>query len=811
MQLIQIRYSLRSLARAPVFTFVVIMVLSLGIAVNTTAFTVIDQLVFNPLPYKDPSQLVMVWERNPSLAEPAGSRVPAAWSNFVEWRAQSKSFQMIEAFERAGYNLTGAATPEHLTAARATGGYLQMLGISAKRGRILTPRDCEPGADAVAVVTSAFEKAHFANEDAVGRKLLLDGLPYTIVGVLPSNFHLPLLFRGSYEYQPDIWVPRPATTPADVSKFRRLFVSARLKENSSLAEARVEMAAIAKRLEQLDPELNQAYDINLVPLRVENTDPDFERAVYVLWAGAFVVLLLGCANLASLMLVRIMSKQRDFAIMKALGAPRSALITNILTEGTLLTVVALTLAVLCSYAGVGWIRAMKPGDMAGAERLNLSTNGLIFATCAFIFCAFTFAFLPGWLSTRHSLHAILRRPTGGVAEGMGGVIRRALVCGEVAIALALAIGAVLLVRSFRELLLVDPGFRTQNVVTARINLTYPRYPDANDRAVVCERLLDRVRELPLVQSASLADNFPLYSIHYTSFEIEGRAIARPESAPTADYANVTADFFQAMGTPLRRGRLFTPEDMEENTEKVVIVNESLAHKLWPNEDPIGSYLRAVIPHQKPGPWRRVIGVVGDFRQLNIDAPPRPEMFWPARGYSEMTLAMRTSIDPDALIQSLRQTVSAVDKELPVSDVQTLRQMVDHSIAQRRFNTFLLSGFAGLGIVLALVGVYGLISYIVSSQNRNIGIRTVLGARRRHILGALIRQIVPFAAAGVLLGLVLSFIARKLIANLLFSVSALDPVAYLSSPAILMVLILVACVRPLWLATRVEPAKILRDE
>lgn len=811
MQPVHSRYLFRSIARDPAFACIVVLVLSAGIAVNTTVFSAIDQLVFNPLPYKNPSRLVMVWESNPSLGEPAGSRVPAAWSNFTEWRKQSQSFQAIEAFERVGYNLTGVDLPEHLTAARATGGYFQMLGTKAERGRTLTPADSRPGADAVAVVTSAFERSHFADGGALGHKLLLDGAPYTIVGVLPGNFRLPLFYKGAYQYKPVVWVARPAITDAEASKFRRLFVSARLKDNASLAEARTEMATIARRLEQIDPELNRGYGINLVPLKIENADPDFERALYILWAGAFVVLLLGCANLASLMLVRAMRKQTDLAIMKALGAPNSALIANILMEGTILVLVASALAILGSYAGMAWIRAAKPGDLAAAEQLSLTPVDFLFAGCAFFFCALIFGFLPAWLNTRQPLNAVLRGSADAAAAGVGATIRRALVCGEVAIALALAIAALLLVRSFQQLLHVDPGFRVQNVLTARITLPQSRYPDPNNRALFCEQLLDRVRQLPLVQSASLVDNFPLYSIHYTFFEIEGRPLARPENPLTADYANVTADFFQAMGTPLRRGRLFTPEDMEENAEKVVILNESLAHKFWPNEDPIGSHIRTTVPYQTPGPWRRVVGIVADFRQFNIDTPPRPEMFWPTRGYSEMTLAMRTYGQSTALIPSLRQTISTTDKELPLSDVQTLRQMVDHSIAQRRFNTFLLSIFAGLGILLAVVGVYSLISYIVSSQTRNIGIRSALGARPQHILAALIFQIVPFAAAGLFLGLILSFITRKLIANLLFGVSVLDPMAYLSSPVILMVLILLACLRPVWRASRLEPAQILRRE
>src|SRR5581483_8274466 len=451
MQLMGIRYSLRSLARDPAFAGVVILVLSLGIAINTTIFSVIDQFVLNPLPYKDPSHLLMIWESNPSLGEPAGSRVPAAWSNLAEWRKQSQSFQAIEAFEAAGYNLTGQGDPEHVTAARATGGYFQMLGTNAERGRTFTPADSQPGAGAVALITNAFGEAHFAGKDALGQKLILDGTPYNIVGVLPKKFHLPLLLRGAYEYKPEVWVPLPEMITADASKYRRLFVSARLKHDTSLTLARAEMIAIAKRLQQVDPELNENYSTNLVPLETENANPDFERSLYLLWAAGLGVLLLGCANLAGLMSVRSMNKQKDLAIMKALGAPKSALIANVLTEGILLAAVAFLLAVLTSYAGVSWIGEVKPGDLAGAERLGLNISALVFAGCTFIFCITVFALLPAWFSTRRPLNAALKAGI-SAGRGIGVIIRRALLCGEIAIALVLAIGAMLLVRSLQKLL-----------------------------------------------------------------------------------------------------------------------------------------------------------------------------------------------------------------------------------------------------------------------------------------------------------------------------------------------------------------------
>lgn len=806
---IGIRYSLRSLARVPAFACVTVLVLSLGIAINTVIFSVIDQFVLNPLPYKDPSALLMIWESNPSLGEPAGSRAPAAWSNFSEWRKQSQSFRAMEAFESANYNMTGRGDPEHVTAARATSGFFQMLGTNAETGRTFTPDDSRPGPEAVVLVTKAFEKTHFARKDAVGQKVVLDGVPHTVVGVLPKTFHLPLLLRGSYEYKPEVWVPIPETISADASKYRRLFVFARLKQNASLTQARTEMLAIAKRLQQADPELNENYSTNLVPLGIENADPDFERALYILWAGGLGVLLLGCANLAGLMSVRAINRQRDLAIMKALGAPMSALIANVLTEGIILAIAAFFLAVLASYAGVSWIGTVKPGDLAGAERLGLNIKALLFAGGAFVCSIVVFALLPAWLSTRQPLNAALKGARTTTGKDIGIVIRRVLLCGEVAIALVVAVGAMLLVRSFTNLLDVDPGFRAENVLTARLVLTPPYYTRDDARLRFCDELLNGLREQPMTESASLVDNFPLSSIRYTFFEIEGRPLPQSATPLTADYANVTSDFFHTIGTPLHRGRLFVSEDMQRGAEPVAIVNETLANKFWPNHDAVGAHLRVVLPHRPPEPWRRVIGVVGDFRQFNIDAPPRPEMFWPTRQFSDLTLVVRTKENTAFTLREIRRVVAAIDKQEPLSDVQTLQHMIDHSIAQRRFNTYLLGIFAWLSILLAVVGIYGLLSYVIASHNREIGMRLALGAQRMHIGRFVIAATLPFAIIGIVLGLLLSFLLKTFIAHLLFGVGALDPATYASVPAVMASLILSACLRPSWRAMHISPTDALR--
>jgi len=812
MWLLRLRYSLRSLARDPAFVFIVILVFSLGIAANTILLTVIDQIVLHPLPYRDPDGLVMIWEANPSLGEPQASRGRVAWNNFRQWQTQTDVFDAIEAHEWAEYNLTGRGNPEHLIAARASTGFFRMLGVPAQQGRTFLPEDA--GSNSVVLITAAFARNHFPRKNPLGEKLLLNGVPHTIIGVLPGSFHLMTIFEGAYEYKPEIWVPLPPVTAADPpteTLVRRFLVSARLKHGVTLAQARGEMVALATRLAQSDPGLNTGYSVNLVPLKVENADPDLGRALYILWAAAFTVLLLGCLNGSGLMLVRFINRQRDLAIMDALGAPRRVLIANVLTESLMLAAVSATLAWGACYAGLALIRALQPASIYGASRLHLDMRSFVASGLISLLCVSLLGVLPAWIYSRRTFKSSLRQSASFGSARWGSLVRRVLVSTEIAITLVLGIGAMLLTRSFQRMLEVDPGFRAQNVVTGRIALVPPRYATDDDREHFSERLLDRVRQLPGVQMASLADNFPLYAIHYNWFEIEGQAIAKPGSAPSADYAAVTSDFFQTMGTPLRSGRLFTAADMQNGATQVAILNELLARKYWPNQDPIGAHIRMIPPHRDPGPWRVVVGVVGDYHQFNIETPPRPQMFWPARQFSDMTIVARTVNDPAATLAALPKVVAEIDKDQPLADPQTLQYMVDHSISQHRFNMLLLNGLAGLGMVLALAGVYGLISYVISSHQRDLGIRLALGAQRKHVFSSLLRQILPFAAIGVVLGLLLSLLTKKLIADLLFEISALDPATYIALPIALMTLAVLTCALPAWRAARMNPVNILRQE
>ncbi len=806
-------YAARALAREPVFSLIVVLVLALGIGANTTIFTVIDQILLSSLPYRDPASLVMLWESNPNQPQPAGSHIPTARDNFDSWSKENHSFEAMEAYQQVSYNLTGLRNPEQLDIARSTAGFFPLLGVQPSLGRTFLPEDAMPGRGHVALLSHAFFTNHFQDADPLGRTLLLNGVPYVIIGVLPRQFHLPNIFQGLLEYKPDVWVPLSPISVNDpplTSKRRNLLVYARLRSNTSLSQASAEMRSLAERRAKDDPTLDSGYSVNVFPLDFENTDPGLRRALYLLWIAVGLVLVLVCINLAGLMLLRGATQQRAIAIMTALGARRGDIIRTVAAPGLILVLLGAMLGILAAYEGIRLIVALKPGDMHAVERIVLDTHGLVFATLTFAGVVSLVAILPAWLTSRGDLNIALKRGPGlRITTKPRSLNRSILVSAEVAIALVLAIGSTLLVRSFQRLLRVNPGFGSQRTLTAHLSLPFPRYESREDQARFCDRLVQGLRSLPQVEAASLIDNMPLYAIRYAPFEVEGRPVPQPGDAPTADYANLTPNFFQTMGIPLRSGRLFTDSDVQDNAGKVVIVNETLARKLWPHEDPVGSHIRSF--DSPPGPWATVVGVVGDFVQFNVDTPPRPELFWPAKRMRNMSVVVKTTGDPWIVSAAVKKTVWEVDKDQPISDVQTLEQILRHSTSQARFNMWFLTIFAGLGILLALVGVYGLISYLVSSRIRDIGIRLALGAQKKHVFLSLLRQTLPFVAIGIALGLGLSALFAKLMSGLLFHIAALDPVTYVIAPVAIFALMLLAVLFPARKATEVHPASVLRQE
>ncbi|HEY6351575.1 MAG TPA: ABC transporter permease [Candidatus Angelobacter sp.] len=807
--------SLQALLRTPSFAGTVIVVLGLGIAANTIIFALDDQLLLNPFPYRQPGQLVMIWEANPSRGGSAAKRVPVAWTNYAAWQAENHSFEAMEAYEIfLDYNLTGREIPEHLAAARATPGFFTMLGVNAAQGRTFSPGDDTPNSNPTIVITDAFAKKHFGSNSPLDQRLLLDGMPYTIIGVLPRKFHLPAFFEGISEYKPDIWLALPkvsSTDPPETAKRRRLVVWGRLKSNISLPRAREDMTAVAEQRRREDPDLNQGYGINVFPLEVENTDPDFRNDVRLFWLSAVVVLLLACSNLAGLMLIRGAAQKKDLAIMAALGANRWALISPILSESFILAVFAGIFGFLASYAGVHLITALKPSDIHSPERLTVNFHAFLFASGLSLVTVLIFGLIPARLTARNDITEVLKSTRSGRTPRS--YARSVLISIQIAAALGLAIAAVLLVRSFRQVLAVDPGFRPQQVLTAHLSLSRQRYADVPGRARFCRQLQEKIQGLPGVESAALVDYMPLTAIRVTPFEIEGRPAPQPNAVPFTDFADVTPGFFSAMGIGVRQGRLFTEQDADADPPNMVVVNETLARQFWPNQDPVGSHIRRLSSSAgPPGPWQTVVGVFQDFRQSNVETPARPELLWPAKAFSEMTVVLRTATaDPSSLSSPLQQTVWSLDHDQPLSQVQTLEQMITDMNSQRRFNMIAVGAFALFSILLTAVGMYGLVSSFISSQARGIGIRFALGARRKQVCLGLLRPAMLPVVAGIALGLGLSFLVKKILASVLFQIDPVDPMTYIGSSVVLVAILLLTSLAATIRAARVDPARVLREE
>lgn len=807
-------HSFRFLSRNPTFAAPTIVVLSLGIAANTSVFTLIDELLINPFPYRDPNRLVMTWESNPTFSAVAADRVPAAWTNFDAWRTRSHSFEAIEAFQiRLGYNLTGLRTPERLTAAQATAGFFKMLGVNAAQGRTFLSGDDAPGAHHTVILTHAFSSNHFGNSSPLGKPLLLDSVPYTIIGVLPPEFHLPALDEGISEYKPDIWVPLTTVTAADqprMAKWRRLRVCARLKQDISVSQARAEMKTIAERLAQENPDLDRGYSVNVFPIQVENTNPDLRNDLHIFALAALLMLFLACTNLAGLTLVQVSDRKQEFGLMTALGASRWALISPILSQSIILALIAGVFGFLTSFMGVHLIAVLKPTNITAPERLALNWQTFVFSMSVALMTVLIFGLIPAWLTAHSDLSEVLKSHSR--RRTRPSPIRSIFVSVQIALALTLAIAAILVVRSFQNVLRIDLGYHVQHVLTAHVALSPQRYTTPEDRIRFCQQLREKLQSLPGVESVALVDNMPLYTIQYTTFEIEGRTVAEPNGRPSADFANVTPNFFHTMSVPLRQGRLFTDQDAEFDPPNAAIVNEALARQFWPNSSPVGSHIRRVPVSGSPGPWHTVIGVVSDFRQFNVETPARPELFWPSKGFSSMGVVLRTAgDDPDTLSSALQQAVWTVDHDEPIADVQTLDQIVNDFNSQRRFNMLALGSFAGIGILLTLVGMFGLISSLISSQTKDIGIRFALGAQRAQVCLSLLRPSLIPVFTGIITGLLFSCLAKRLISAILFQTSPLDPLTYLFTPTVLLLILILTSIAATRRAARIDPAAVLRQE
>lgn len=813
--LADLRFGARMLRKSPGFALTTIAVLALGIGANAAVFSVVDAVLLRSLPLRDPDRIVMLWEKNPALGGSIGERVPAAYTNFLEWTRQTTQFEAIGGFEDANFNLTSGPEPERIEGARASANIFTLFGVQPALGTSFDTAATDPSKSHVAVLTDAFYKSHFGGQRSVlGQTLTLNDIVYTIVGVLPPEFHLPAAREGQDQHSPKLWVPYDSSATQNLAEAnrRKMQVYGRLRENVALAQARAEMDGIAKHLAEQDPTQNAGFGINVFPVSVENLGQDLRRNLLVMLAAVGFVLLIGCANIANLMLTRATARQKEMAIRKALGAGRGRLISQLLAESLLLSGAGAALGLGLAHFGIKALVALRPAGITRPEDIQLNLAVLLFTMLVSIVAGVFFGIIPALQAARTDVNAFLNQTRGAQAAASSSRLRKLLVVTEVALACVLLVGAGFMMKSLLAVLSVDPGFRPDHVLTMKFSMPASRYPNDAQIAAFCRQVQEKISAMAGVKSASFSDGLPLTRIRLTRFVLEGRPPPPRGSEPTADMRGIfSATYFDTVGMRLIAGRNFTAEELA-NKAPVLVINQTLAKRLWPSEDAVGRHLRNVPSKPDTPPIvSTVIGVVADTHQESLESGTRPEITKPMVDFTQLTLAVRGNADPESLITSVKSQVWSVDKNLPVFEVQTMEQILREDTSQRKFQSFVMTVFAGLALVLASIGLFGVLSSLVSQRTQEIGIRMALGAQTKDVLSMVLGEGFRMVAVGVVIGVAAGVALSRYLASLFFGVTPASPGTYLQVALLMMGIALVACLLPAWRAIRVNPMVALRYE
>ncbi|HKF54525.1 MAG TPA: ABC transporter permease, partial [Blastocatellia bacterium] len=783
-----LRYGIRKLAKNPGFTAVVVLALALGIGANTAIFSVVNAILLHPLAFKDPGRIAMVWMDNRKLG------VDQDWHsylNFLEYKNGSQTFEDIAAFNDRSFNLTGAGDPIRVLGAWATASLFPLLGVDPILGRAFTSDEEEPGRDLVVVLSHGLWQRRFgADPQIIGQQISLNGKNRTVIGVMPASFRFP-------DKDAELWVP--LSPDAQLRNNRNaLWLKAvgRLKPGVTLEQARADMGTIAGRLEQ-QYDFMSGYGVNLVPIH-DQVVGSVRPALLVLLGAVALVLLIACANVANLLLVRGAAREREIAVRAALGAARGRLVRQMLTESIVLATAGGVAGLLIAVLGLRVLLAMTPVDIPRLDQIRVDWQVLVFALGVSLATGVVFGLVPALQASRPDLNESLKEGGRGSTAGIRGRrIRGALVVSEIALSLILLIGAGLMIKSFVRLQQFNLGFNPDRMLTLRLQLPRSKYKEDSQIAGFYRELLDRVGNQPGVQSAGAISTIFLTKTPYsTNFTIQGRPPLRPGEQIEVPIDSISPNYFRVMGIPLLRGREFTDDD-KAGAPGVVMINQTFARRFFPDEDPIGKRFVYGVPEGANPPWLTIVGVVADTRRTGFDSDVRPETYLP---YSQtpdrsMYLIVRAASSPMPLIQPVRDEVWAIDKDQPVFSVETMDQVLSELMAQRRFNMFLLAIFAGSALILAAVGVYGVMSYSVTQRTHEIGVRIALGAGRATVLRQVAGQGMMLAAAGIGLGLGGSLALTRLMAGLLFEVHATDPVTFVLIPLLLGGVALAASVIP----------------
>lgn len=802
-----IRYGLRMLLKNPAFTAIAVLALALGIGANTAIFSVVNTLLLRPLPYKNPDQLVVIWENAAHLGFPKNTPSPA---NFLDWQKQATLFEGMGAFAERTFNLTGVGEPERLEGRRVSANLFDLLGVKPILGRNFVPDEDKPGTK-VALLNESLWRRRFGSDPAViGRALALNGESYTVVGVLPNSVRLPAF--GNWRDQ--VWVPLAFTAEESASRGNHyLEVIGRMKSGVKLPQARAEMETIAARLAQQYPEENTRIGSVVNPLHEEIVG-NMKPALLILLGAVAFVLLIACANVANLLLARAAARHKEIALRLALGADRVRLTKQLLVESVMLSLLGGMVGLAFAYAGLQVMTRFIPADLAHADMIAIDGKVLVFTLLIALVTGLVFGLAPASQATRFNLNDTLKEGGRESGAGTGGKrLRSALVIAEVAVSFLLLIGAGLLINSFMHLRNLDPGFRADHLLALNVDLSEIKYPDNPRRVAFFDEVVRRIQALPGVRSVAVAGNLPFtYNGDSMPIGVEGVPDPPPDQHPDVIYRAVGPGYFSTMGIPLVRGRDFNEQDSLDATPAVV-VSEKTAKFYWPNSDPIGKRIKNGST-TTDSPWRTVVGVVKDVRQNDFVAEPKMQMYFTYRQLRSLmpnALIVRTAVDPLSLASSVRNAIWAVDKDQTVANIDSMEHIVAGAVARQRFSMLLLAIFAGVALVLAAVGIYGVMSYSVAQQTREIGIRMALGAQRSDVLKMTVKQGLKLVGLGLVIGLVAAFILTRVMATLLFGISATDPLTFFSISLVLLAVAILASYIPALRATRVDPMIALRAQ
>jgi predicted permease len=812
-----LRYGVRMLLKQPGFTLIAVVTLALGIGANTAIFSVVNGVLLRPLAYHEPERIVTLLNDGRSPVSPA---------NFLDFQSNSQSFTQMAAAEAWGGALTGNDAPEQISGLRMGEGLFDMLGVPALMGRTLQAEDFQPGKDRVLVLSHKLWQRVFRGDAAiVGKQVRLSGESYTVVGVMPPQFQFPPFWSTRAE----MWTPLELRSRATSRGGNSLRVFARLKPGVMLTQAQAEIEAMNKRLVAAYPEANTGLNIRVDPLN-EKVVGNVRPALLILLVTVGMVLLIACANVACLLLARAAARQKEVAVRAALGASRLRILRQMLTESLLLALCGASGGILLAVWGVEWLTCLLAGNSTSfsvrlprANEIQIDGMALLFTFTVALLTSLLFGLVPALTASNPDLNQVLKEGGRGTTSGRTRW-REMLVIAELALSLVMLVGAGLLMNSFVKLQAVDPGFNQHNLLTATVSLAGATQYIGPARETFYRQLLDQLKTVPGIETASAINHLPLAGDTWgRRLTIEGRPLPPPGQGEGGIFRVARPNYFQAMGVPLQAGREFTDRDTPD-APRVVIINETLARKQWPSANPLGQRITLDDPRDATQPvrWLTIVGVVKDVKQGSWMEAPSNEFYLPfqqeadfyggtAGRFTSMTLVMRTSVAPESLAKAVQETVRKVDRNLPVSSVVSMEQVVADTLWQQRFNLQLIGLFATLALVLAAVGLYGVMSYSVTQRTHEVGLRMALGAGQRDVLTLLVGQGMKLALLGVGVGLLIALALTRLMTNLLFGVSATDPLTFALVAVSLMLVALLACWIPARRATKVDPMIALRCE